>query len=73
MRILLFIVAGLLIVISIILVVACIQMKIEYWGENMGNEAGGFYSLFLALAVIFTLPAIMLWVYLLRRLRSGKK
>ncbi|GAA4344513.1 hypothetical protein [Flaviaesturariibacter amylovorans] len=40
-------------------------------GRTMGNEEYGFYSFFLVLALLCTLPAAGLWYGLLRKRRAG--
>jgi hypothetical protein len=63
-RIALIILAIFLSLISLLLIGICIYGLIQYSGQPMGNEAGGFESFFTALAFGFTFPTIFLWVYI---------
>ncbi|SDE95513.1 hypothetical protein [Chitinophaga filiformis] len=49
---------------------ACISTVADYSGTNMGMEASGFYQLELALTLIVTVLAVLMWIWVIRLMRK---
>lgn len=50
----------------------CISLTVSYWGESMGNEATAYYKLAIALTFIISLPTLILWKWLLKKIKYKK-
>ncbi|WP_426491832.1 hypothetical protein [Hymenobacter sp. 102] len=67
MRIVLIIIATILSLISLLFIAISIEGLIQYSGQHMSNEARGFQSFFTALAFVFTVLAVLLWIYIFNK------
>ena len=66
-KIILIILAVILSIISLLLLAITITMVIEESGHTMGNEAYGYFSTALLLTLLFSIPTVILWVYIYKQ------
>ena len=60
----------LLTLLTLLMVTISISIKLEYWGQEMGRDAFGYFSTAIIISLILSIPTIILWIMMIKRIKK---